>query len=64
MAPDISELLNKPTITVDNAAKAIGLPRNAIYAAIHRGEFATIKTGKRILVLTAPLRRKLGIDAA
>jgi len=31
---------------------------------VHRGEIATMRVGGRILVLTAPLRKALGIEVA
>ena len=61
---DIHKLLSRPTITVDDAAKVLGTGRNATYDAVHRGEIATMRVGGRILVLTAPLRKKLGIEVA
>ena len=36
-----------------------GVGRNAAYASVHRGDVETMRVGDRILVLTAPLRRKL-----
>jgi excisionase family DNA binding protein len=58
---DLQKLLSRPTITVDDAAKVLGTGRNATYDAVHRGEIDTMRVGGRILVLTAPLRRKLGL---
>jgi excisionase family DNA binding protein len=60
---DLQKLLSRPTITVDDAAKVLGTGRNATYDAVHRGEIDTMRVGGRILVLTAPLRRKLGLEA-
>jgi hypothetical protein len=66
MADDaVAKLLRKPTISVQEAGmKIFGLSRNASYEAAKRGDFRTIKLGKRIVVPTAPLRRQLGIEAA
>ncbi len=62
---DVNELLKKPTISVQDAGmKVFGLSRNASYEAAKRGDFQTIKLGKRIVVPTAPLRRQLGMEAA
>jgi excisionase family DNA binding protein len=49
----------KQTGTIDEAAKVLGIGRNAAYQAARRGEIPTIKIGKRILVLWAALERKL-----
>ncbi|KAA2241162.1 DNA-binding protein [Salinarimonas soli] len=45
------------------AARALGLGRNAAYAAFARGEIPGRRYGaRRITVPTAPLRKMLGID--
>lgn len=60
----ISELLSRPVITVPEAGMTIfGLSRNGAYEAAKRGDFETIKIGKLIVVPTAPLRKKLGMEA-
>jgi hypothetical protein len=60
---EIRELLEKPTITVVEAGtKIFGLSRNGAYEAARRGDFRTIRLGKRLVVPTAPLRRQLGIE--
>ncbi len=64
MDVDIQKMLSRPTISVDAAAKLLGTGRNATYDAVHRGEIATMRVGGRILVLTAPLRKALGIEVA
>jgi DNA-binding XRE family transcriptional regulator len=63
LSPEIETILSKPTITVSEMAKIFGLSRNSAYAAVKNGDFETISVGKRILVLTIPLRRKLELDA-
>jgi excisionase family DNA binding protein len=47
------------TQTIDEAAKELGIGRNQTYAVARRGEIPTIRIGKRILVLKAPLKRML-----
>ncbi len=37
--------------------------RNGIYSAIARGEIETIRVGRKIAVVCAPLRRRLGLEA-
>lgn len=49
----------KQTLTIDEAAKVLGVGRNKAYEAAHRGEIPTIRIGKRILVLREPFKRML-----
>jgi len=46
-------------LTVEEAAKAIGLSRGSAYAAVRRGELPTIRIGRRILVSRDGLERLL-----
>jgi hypothetical protein len=62
-AEQVHEILAPPTTTVEKAGRVLGLSRNVAYEAAARGDFSTIRMGKRILVLTAPLRRQLGIES-
>jgi excisionase family DNA binding protein len=64
MNDEAMKLLARPTITVDQAAQVLGVSRISAYAAIRRGEIASISIGKRLTVPTAPLRRQLGLDMA
>jgi hypothetical protein len=52
------------SLTIENYRRVMGVGRNAAYASVHRGDVETMRVGDRILVLTAPLRRKLGIEVA
>lgn len=38
------------TLTIDEAARALGISRNSAFAAAHRGEIPTIRIGRRLLV--------------
>jgi hypothetical protein len=60
---EIEDLLSKPAITPDQLLQSKILPigKNTIYAAISSGELASMKVGKKKLILTAPLRKQLGI---
>jgi excisionase family DNA binding protein len=51
--------IERRTVTVAEAAKALGVSRNHAYEAARRGEIPTIKIGKRILVPLAALERML-----
>jgi hypothetical protein len=54
------KLLSRPTMTIENYRRVMGVGRNAAYASVHRGDVETMRVGD----LTAPLRRKLGIEVA
>jgi excisionase family DNA binding protein len=60
---ELVELLGQPTVTVSEAGQILGLSRNGTYEAVRRGDLEVMKFGKRIIVPTAPLRRKLGLVA-
>jgi hypothetical protein len=49
-----------PTITVEAAAALAGVGRAAGYDAVRRDEWAHIRVGRRILILTVPFLRQLG----
>ncbi len=55
--------MERKTVTVSEAAKALGVSRNKAYEAARRGEIPTIKIGKRILVPLAALERLLQVPA-
>ncbi|HYI30320.1 MAG TPA: hypothetical protein VD863_20970 [Bradyrhizobium sp.] len=60
----ITELLSRPSLTPEQTREIIPLSRNGIYDAIKRGDIEVIRMGRRIVVPTAPLRRKLGMATA
>lgn len=41
---------DKMTVTVVEAAKILGISRNAAYSAVHSGELPSFRIGRRILV--------------
>jgi excisionase family DNA binding protein len=51
--------LQKQTISIEEAAKVLGIGRNNAYAAARSGEIPTIRIGKRLLVPRAALERML-----
>jgi hypothetical protein len=59
----VDSLLSRPTITPDELfrSKVLPLSRNGIYEAIERGDIEAIKLGRKKAVITAPLRKKLGL---
>jgi hypothetical protein len=60
-----SELAERLTVTIPEAAEILGVDPDAAYRAVKRGEFPvpTIRVGRRIVVPAAPLRAVLGIDS-
>jgi hypothetical protein len=60
----LGALLNKPTITPDELFRSGVLPlsRNAIYEAIKRGEIEVLSFGRKKAIVTAALRKRLGLD--
>lgn len=60
----LEDALNRPTLSVPDAGAVFyGLSRNGSYEAAKRGDFPTIKIGRKIMVPVAPLAEKLGIRA-
>lgn len=53
---------NRLTLTVAQAASALGISRGAAYEAVKTGELPTLRIGRRVLVPRAALMRML--DAA
>lgn len=66
IADEIKRLLSRPGISPDEllASKLIPISRNGLYEALSRGDIESFRIGKKIIIPTAPLRRKFGIDAA
>jgi excisionase family DNA binding protein len=50
-----------PTISVEHAAKLLGVSRSAAYRAAASGELPTISFGRRLLVPTSRLLALLGL---
>jgi hypothetical protein len=60
----IRELLSRPTIAPAQliASGILPLKRNGVYDAIKRGEIDVIDLGHKKAVITASLRKKLGME--
>jgi excisionase family DNA binding protein len=54
-----NEPVHRLTLTVEEAARALGISRAFAYEAVARGEIPCIRIGKRILVPIAGLNRLL-----
>ncbi len=53
----------RQTLTIAEAARALGIGRNQAYEAAHRGEIPTIKIGKRLLVPRIAFEKMLNGEA-
>jgi excisionase family DNA binding protein len=51
--------IERQTMSIEEAARLLGIGRNNAYLAARNGEIPIIKIGKRILVLKEPLKRML-----
>lgn len=54
-------LLRRATLSVDEAAFCLSMSRNQAYKAVKEGDIPSQRFGRSIRVLTAPLRRMLGL---
>lgn len=57
----LDEYSTKATISVEQAAKLLGVGRTAAYEAARRGEFPTRKLGRRVVVPVPALLDWLGV---
>jgi hypothetical protein len=62
-ATGVEALRNRPGISPDQLLEAGVMPlsRNGLYDALQRGQIESFRLGKKIIIPTAPLLRKLGI---
>jgi excisionase family DNA binding protein len=51
--------MERLTVTVEEAARLLGIGRNSAYEAVRRGEIPAIRIGKRFVVPKAALERML-----
>jgi hypothetical protein len=65
-AAAMDRIFKVASITPDqlHTAQLMPLSRNLIYAACNSGEIECFRVGKKIIIPTAPLRRKLGVVEA
>lgn len=57
----LDEFSTQATISVEQAAKLLGVGRTAAYEAARRGEFPTRKLGRRVVVPVPALLEWLGV---
>jgi len=51
-------------MTVEDAARLLGVSRSTMYKGVHRKEVPSIRIGRRILIPTRALKRLLEADSA
>jgi hypothetical protein len=67
VAAALEAIRTRATVDVPTAGKALGLTRIATYNEIRDGKIEVLRYGKderRIRVISAPLRRTLGLSVA
>ena len=63
MTPDeIRTVLALPTVSVPVIARVLNISRNLAYRGAKAGEIDCIMVGRSIRVVTAPYRRRFGLD--
>jgi excisionase family DNA binding protein len=60
-ALSLNDLANRTTISVEEAAKVIGIGRSAAYEAARTGQLPTRRLGRRLLVPVPALLEWLGL---
>jgi hypothetical protein len=61
----LAEIMERPTVPLwPHAGMAYGLGRDATYKAAHAGQIEVLRMGRLIKAVTAPMRRRLGLDGA
>jgi len=55
----LADLQRRPTLTVEEAGRVLGLARGGAYTAARRGQIPTIRVGRRLVVPSAALLRML-----
>jgi excisionase family DNA binding protein len=58
---DLEKLLRQAVISPADVPRVLPLGRNGVYEAIRKGEIESIRIGRKIMIPTAALRRKLGM---
>ena len=58
----IDDLRRRPTITVQEYARFVGVSKDTVYEAAARGELRVLRLGARVLLPTVPLLAELGYE--
>ncbi len=51
-----------PLLTVEQTVRLTQLGRATVYEALRRGDLPSVRVGRRVLIPTAALMRRLGLD--
>lgn len=54
--------MERQTLTVEEAARALGIGRGSAYEAVRRGDIPSIRVGRRLVVPRAALDRLLAAE--
>lgn len=60
----LAALTGRATITVEDAARLLGIGRSAAYEAVRRQEIPSLRLGRRLVIPVPRLLAMLGSDAA
>lgn len=52
------------TLTVEQAAKVLGIGRSTAYELVHTGDIPSLRLGRRIVVPVGQIAEQLGVTAA
>jgi len=58
----VKNILDKPTASIPETGRTLGIGKNASYEAANRGDIPTIKIGKKRRVATTWIKNKLGLS--
>jgi len=59
---DVGRVVERLTVTVEEAAVMLGISRTTAYGCASRNEIPTVRLGRRVVVPTAALMAMLGGD--
>jgi hypothetical protein len=63
MNDEVKRILQSPTCSIDQwRTHLYPCSKNSAYQAVERGEVDAIRIGKKIRIVTAPWRKKLGLE--
>ncbi len=60
----LADVVDRATITVEEAAEILGIGRSAAYEAVNRGQLPTRRVGRRLFVPVPALMAWLGVTDA
>ena len=57
-------VMDRWTVTVEEAAQMLGISRSSAYECVHRGELRALRLGRRLVVPRVALEELLGVSPA